>query len=69
MKTVYGEDVNFMHHLRNFHQNLIQKTSGTNFTAAKTLYAWTMTSGLIELIPTMVMRTSKIVWCKLAPND
>jgi hypothetical protein len=68
MKTIYAEDVNFMHQLRNFHRNLIQKTGRTNFTVAETLYAWIMTSGLVELIPTMIMSTPTTVWGKLEPN-
>ncbi len=61
MKTIYAEDVNFMHHLRNFHRNLIRKTGRTNFTVAESLHPSIMTSGLVELIPIMVMITPTTV--------
>ena len=69
MKTIYGDNPDFMHYFRRFHRNLIHITRRTNFTVVQTLYAWIMTAGLVELIPTMVMRTPTTVWGKLLPDD
>lgn len=69
MRTIYADDENFMDDFRRFHRSLVQMTGRNNFTVADTLFAWIMTSGLVELIPTMIMKTPTTVWCKLAPND
>jgi len=69
LKTVYGEDDNFIHTFRMFHKALLETTARTNFGVAETLFAWIMTAGLVELIPTMIMRTPVTVYAKLAPND
>lgn len=69
MKTIYGNNPDFIEYFRRFHRNLTRTTHRTNFTVAETLYAWIMTAGLTELIPTMIMRTPTTVWGKLAPND
>ena len=69
MRTIYADDDNFMDTFRHFHGTLVQMTGRNNFTVADTLFAWIMTSGLVELIPTMIMRTPTTVWCKLPPND
>lgn len=69
MKTIYADNPHFMQYFRRFHRSLIHMTRRTNFTVAQSLYAWIMTAGLVELIPTMIMRTPTTVWAKLAPND
>lgn len=69
MKTIYGKERNFICSLWSFHKTLLKKTGKKNLDVAETLYAWIMTAGLVELIPTMILRTPVTVWAKLAPND
>ena len=69
LRTIFGENDDFLPSFHSFHQTLMTKTTRTNYSAEEVLYSWFMTAGMIEFIPTMLMKKPYSPWAKLHQHE